>query len=1138
MSPKAVATEPTQSNGSLGPQEQSAARKGITRGDQAQRSIRGDIPSGMSRLRKAGRRIQLAGVWSTEAAGTGWRRLKDPRRKLGRNGRKLLLLHPLETFSIWLLVWAVVAIGCGYFLFHISSDDKALQWLAGWGLGASFAAFVAVIWQDGIKSPHTARRIRSRIIDDPAGLLRPTLAEQRTKIIELDPSLDMAPREDLSEELLPGILARKKKDVQIIVGAPGAGKTTALLDLAAVLTRIGFVPVLLDLRDDTSGKDLFELAKERFQRQIRPLVKTSAEADIVWRWLCRRQRVAILVDDIDQLGFDGEPGFVMRRLLEEVASEGQAVVVTARPAGVPVGIAASAVTMEPLAFDTALNLVAQPALQQPGATGSRKAPRARIERWIQAGELTEVPLYLEALAELTAAGVCPDLPDDPQPWTRTSRPGRSRKVSNQSWKWNPVWVRYMLLDRFRDRIVDGSVRRGLAIDNPDRERSMRALERAALGTLGATALEAEAAASYQGNPKALQRNLPKRTAIVDFLSSDDRQDFESKPVNSKVVKRRTEVSQHEAIDTGVRLRVLEERYGELQFRHRIMQAFLAGRCLAKLGIDEKKNEAWTFEKWVGVLMAPHHPEKLTAHLALIFAALYADELCLAQKTKRKNGRNRKKTRKPPGRRIAEMLFRSARKTAAESGQTAGGLADQLDPSQAAEPPDRPRRDPDDELIKLATATTILGLLRENDDPEEGDSLPGELLTWVMPYEEQPSPGQPIGPTVGAMRWTKLRMLKPVAELNTTLSWRVVWEFTRDLDYDIRHAASRLLEQNASRAYPLLKDDVEVRILQAGARAEAGLPLQSVNGQDSPGWNADAMRNFIALGWVLPAIVSGLSEERRSEPDEGCLDHARLRLEEVCRLAYGTQRHELEESLAQGFKADAMRHADPSCGFGGPGWVAHNRRLVARIALPRAESWYARMLLYQALALYAIAGGNKNGSFDWTFQRLRPSLEPHPLARETAKLSRAALNRAQLKRERWTAFIWGDEVEDACRLPAFLDRRTAQLVGDVAVLVDLKEGSPPARHANFGHMEELPYCLSASSDRHEILGSGCPEQCGWGFCPYRAASPDEPNEHRGISRGFCRGERRKVGRRSPPWQHSIRRGRLADYWEQMEYKARR
>jgi hypothetical protein len=186
------------------------------------------------------------------------------------------------------------------------------------------------------------------------------------------------------------------------------------------------------------------------------------------------------------------------------------------------------------------------------------------------------------------------------------------------------------------------------------------------------------------------------------------------------------------------------------------------------------------------------------------------------------------------------------------------------------------------------------------------------------------------------------------------------------------------------------------------------------------------------------------------------------------LAYEGRRPELEDSLAQGFKADAMRHAgDPQGAFKGSGWVAGNRLLVADVGLPHAESWYARTLLYQALALYAISGADREDTLDLLAYRLH-------------------------------AFVWSDEIEDAGGLPTVLSRKTAQLVGDVAILIDLKEGSPDGRHEGFA------------------------------------------TEHRGLSRGFRRTERRlaKPGTRAPTWQRKISSRRMRELWEQMEYKARR
>jgi hypothetical protein len=1150
------------------PDEEAEARAHIARVADGQRAARGTIEHvAMPWFRHRGRQLLQVWTWISKIAGKVWRRIVDSHRWPGRVFRKLSLIRITETFSLWMGIWIVVGLVAGYFVSQ-EPTGNVQKWLANWAFGGAVGALLAVVWHDAIKSPHTMRRVRRRVVDEPQALLRATLAEQTTKIVELDPPVDTVGRDELYDELLPGALARKK-DVQIVVGDPGAGKTTALVDLAAVLAKIGLMPVLLEMRGESRSDDLIKRARERFEKLAQPYVKTDADAGIVWRWLCRRRRVAILVDDIDQIGYDGEPGFVMRRLLEDVATEGQAVIVTARPAGVPAGIAASAIPIDPLSFDTAVDLAAQPSTKrEPGALASSPPPREEIERWVREGELTEAPLYLEALAELTAVGACPDLPDDPERWGRSERPGRWSEVAPGKRNWNPLWVRYMLLRCFYDGVVKEKVRPSLAIKSSDRSYSVEAIEGAALGALGAAGRGAVVAAAHGGNLGEAGKELPKRSKLVDFIGIDDRGAGETPVTEANSPGSRAAVSQHEAIDTCERLRILApDRSGEPQFRHRIMQAFLAGRFLAKIGQKESEDGASgeegktpscdrlvnSFDDWVDTLMDSHHPEKLTAHLTLTFAAIHADERALREKDASWDDLAKK------------IATRLAAEVVGSSGQAAGPndetpLARQVDPMQEAPDP-ADRFDPDDRLIKLTTAANLAGLLRHPKQFEHGclsgrpmSALVARLCTHKAPVDPIEHPElitELVCSTHGAMRWTKLQALQAIARLGGENAWLTIWKhFTGDDDYDVRRAASGELDQNAWNAYPDLQERIEEHILRAGYRASKGKALKSKDTKD-PGWSKES---FEALGWVLPAIVSGLSEELRDkgegesqdEPSkskpQNSLDGARTQLGMFATLAFEGSRPELEDSLAQGFKADAMCHvADPTRKFRGPGWVASNRRLAADIALPRAESWYARMLLYQALALYAITGANRNDTMDIFANRLHRTRERHPLARRAARLARKALRHARFKGSRWEAFIWSDDVEGSGRLPAVLSRGTAQLVGDVTVLVDLKEGSSHDHHERFGHMEELPYCLSRSRNRHEILGTGCPPECGWGFCPYRAASPDEPDRHRGVSRGFSRGERRlatKVGALPPPWQRRIRRRRMRKFWEQMEFKARR
>ncbi len=272
--------------------------------------------------------------------------------------------------------------------------------------------------------------------------------------------------------------------------------------------------------------------------------------------------------------------------------------------------------------------------------------------------------------------------------------------------------------------------------------------------------------------------------------------------------------------------------------------------------------------------------------------------------------------------------------------------------------------------------------------------------------------------------------------------------------------------------------------------------------------------------------------------------ARMALERLVVLTFEGGHHDLEDSLAQGFKSDARRHAASitesrsARQVAGPGWVASNRRLVAEIGLNQAESWYARMLLYQALALYTIAGADEAFAFDMFDHYLsRGRADRHPFTHRAARLARTGLRRHLIGSDRWSACIWADESEVGTRRATMLDSRVAQLVADITLLLDLREGSSEDSRRPFGYMQELPHCLCESRDRSEILGTGCPETCGWGFCPYKQPPPDEPNAQRGVSKAFCRQQRQIALSRKPRWQRRISKRNLREFWREMEQRAR-
>ncbi len=148
-----------------------------------------------------------------------------------------------------------------------------------------------------------------------------------------------------------------------------------------------------------------------------------------------------------------------------------------------------------------------------------------------------------------------------------------------------------------------------------------------------------------------------------------------------------------------------------------------------------------------------------------------------------------------------------------------------------------------------------------------------------------------------------------------------------------------------------------------------------------------------------------------------------------------------------------------------------------------------------------------------------------------------MQRKALSSELWNGLIWRDEGEVVGRRATVLDNRAVQLVGDVTLLLNLTRSRSEDSRAQMRDLHALPRCLSISADRAEILGAGCTRDCGCGLCPYRQPPPDEPNAHRVISRAFCRQQREIAEHHRPPWLRRSRGNHLAEFWREMERRAR-
>ncbi|HEY7457023.1 MAG TPA: ATP-binding protein [Solirubrobacterales bacterium] len=1140
----------------------------------------------MPRLRRAWRRLVAEAEGFRVAAEKTRQAANAPHHPLGRLkvGMRLKLRDFLQPQVLAAL--ALLAPVAAYRLVVQPSEGSLGAILSNVFFGVVVIGAVVTTWRDLVRSPWEAWRIRRRIIDRPASVLPTTSPIAQTELIGREEQVPIVPRADLYADVLPGILDPRRSDIQMLVGEPGAGKTTALVDLASRLARAGFVPVVVPIMG-TMPDDLPKEAEGRFKQHAWSLVGSNARLEDLWHWLRQQGRVVIAIDDVDRIAPDGERGFILRRSLDELAAADLPALVTTRPAGIPAGLAAAAINLEDLDPRAAIEHVLRVASAEPGslARGRRRDDvRGVVAQWVREGRFAEVPFYLELLARLVAVGRCEELAPAAAFRNESEYRGRVRQREDGECVWNPLWVRFLLLERFYKEVIAGRVHRWLAIESGERENCLDALSEAALATLAAAAIEA-------------RHGTVARSKIEQFLKSDDRSRF------TPDGGRRRSVSAHEVIDTGERLRILDrDPDGELHFHHRIMQAYLAARCLARLVSGKpsargRRDDWWMVEgeplDWIGALLDRRFPDRLTAHMTLTFAAVRARmessrtkaAACCDEKADDSSDLDR---------RIVSQLIVSAIELLSADDERGGGDDARLDPRAEFHPEGR-RVDPDDALAKLTTAAEIahIACLGLGDDDGKASEDCREPEFWqrlkkgVADHPEAPveHPREAIVKCArearGATLWTKLHAIPSIAALDSAKGWVCLWEFARDPDQEVRRAASEAIEADAFRAYDALQPWIDELLERAALRSDRDRSVESPDlhrpagggneggdaASDDPAeedarlWKpAEHPLSLQALGWILPAIVSGLRETvagtgpvaHQGEgggptgADDGAageevraahVRNAREALERFVRLSFQGGQPELEASLAQGFKRDAMHHAKDPTRSGGPGLVANNRRLVTDLCVDNAGYWYARLVLHQALALYTIAGSDRRVALDTFGRLLRRGGEPHPFVWRGARLARRAVARAAFGSNRWKALIWADEGVAVSRRPAEMNRDAAQLVADITLLLNLREGSPEDRQAFFPHMKELPHCLSGSADRREVLGAGCPPGCRYGLCPLRQPPPDEPSGQRTVSRAFCRGQYEIADHRRPPWQKRLRKHALQDFWREMERRAR-
>lgn len=216
-------------------------------------------------------------------------------------------------------------------------------------------------------------------------------------------------RQQLIEDVVTSLTAEFRIGPQVIVGETGSGKTSFLLGLATHLARErDVVPIVLSLRDlEEEELDFTELAKERFAEYIDPRIRTQADAERLWRWMRRRERIVVLADDLDRTKPKAEAEgpdpykSAARAALVAARRRDLPLVVTLRPEGVPANLEQPPIELGPL--DLRLEEARDYVLERAGRTRQETHAADLVIRNILAGRLIDNAFFLGLVAVLLRA---------------------------------------------------------------------------------------------------------------------------------------------------------------------------------------------------------------------------------------------------------------------------------------------------------------------------------------------------------------------------------------------------------------------------------------------------------------------------------------------------------------------------------------------------------------------------------------------------------------------------------------------------------------------------------------------------------------------------------------------------------------
>jgi hypothetical protein len=330
----------------------------------------------------------------------------------------------------------------------------------------------------------------------------------------------------------------------------------------------------------------------------------------------------------------------------------------------------------------------------------------------------------------------------------------------------------------------------------------------------------------------------------------------------------------------------------------------------------------------------------------------------------------------------------------------------------------------------------------------------------------------------------------------------LWRRIDDPDYAVRWQAAQAIADGGLTAFERLRPRIEATIDVA-------------ENQAPDDWVGPHGRAVSVLGWILPAMATSAAD-----PDGGPI---RGYVHRWAGLVSRSIAAGVESSIAQGFKLDAFRTpaapVDP----------------LAVEMLGAARFWYARIVLLHAICRRCVEVPEANTAAIEVLQGKAADRKEHPFVQEAARQCVTAV-----RTKDWARFLWEDESTAISRSGISLSDETNTLIAELVLLLNLTEQGEGTeredRKARAYLQDRLPPCFAESRHRREF-STGCGDQCTFRLCPY----PLEPGAvlARGqFSEAFYLHQQYLAGRRRrSPWQGSIRKRALRNFWSELGEHAR-